>query len=373
MNILVVDDELTVLESLRRVFSSFGAPTWNTIYASSGPSGLDVLATQPIDIVISDMRMPGMDGGTFLGIAAERWPNITRFALSGEANQVQALRAAGGVVHQFLGKPCPPKTLMAAIAEIDRLGLDDEGAAIREIVGAVPRLPAIPWVFTALRSSLADSGGHTRAISDVIRMDPGIAAKVLQLANSSFFFRGSVTADVQAAVARLGVSLLSRLVLVDGLMTGIVSDLGYVAEVRRFFRASMIAEAAVSGTHRDAAALAVLLCPIGRALLLAADPAKVALAASIQDIERIDLPDAERRVFGTTHAAVGGHLIALWGLPADVSSAVRLQYRPDLLRAEHPVHAATLLANRDIRGLVLDPGPELAIDWNHHRTRMGPE
>jgi len=105
VNILVVDDEVSVLESLRRVFSSFGSRTWNMTYVCSGDFALEALTVGDIDLIISDMRMPGMDGATLLTTAASRWPNVVRFALSAESNQTQAIRVADGVVHQFLGKP----------------------------------------------------------------------------------------------------------------------------------------------------------------------------------------------------------------------------------------------------------------------------
>lgn len=205
-------------------------------------------------------------------------------------------------------------------------------------------------------------------ISDVVRQDPSLAAKILQLANSSFFFRGANTTDVQTAVARLGVSLLSHLVLVEGLMAnGIVEDPAYAADVRRCFRASLVAEAAVSAPHRDEAALAVLLCPIGRAVMIAADPEGVAIAAEVMTSEHLTQAEAERRVFGTCHAAVGGHLIALWGLPLAVSRAVRLQHRLDTFVPGEELYAAMLLANGTV-----DPAIELTAAWQLQRTRLEP-
>ena len=205
-------------------------------------------------------------------------------------------------------------------------------------------------------------------ISDVVRQDPSLAAKILQLANSSFFFRGANTTDVQTAVARLGVSQLSHLVLVEGLMAnGIVEDPAYAADVRRCFRASLVAEVRRPPPHRDEAALAVLLCPIGRAVMIAADPEGVAIAAEVMTSEHLTQAEAERRVFGTCHAAVGGHLIALWGLPLAVSRAVRLQHRLDTFVPGEELYAAMLLANGTV-----DPAIELTAAWQLQRTRLEP-
>jgi response regulator RpfG family c-di-GMP phosphodiesterase len=115
--VLCVDDEARVLEGLRNTLeTSFEVAT-----ASGGETGLEVLAreaagSEPVAVVISDMRMPGMDGTTFLTRARERFPDTTRILLTGQADLNAAVAAVNrGNIFRFLIKPCPPEELIAAV------------------------------------------------------------------------------------------------------------------------------------------------------------------------------------------------------------------------------------------------------------------
>jgi response regulator RpfG family c-di-GMP phosphodiesterase len=111
--VLCVDDEPQVLEgvalSLRR--------SYEVLAAASGPAGLDLLAREEgIAVIVSDMRMPGMDGATFLGKARATAPDATRLLLTGHADVDSAAAAINeGRIFRFLTKPCAPATLLAAM------------------------------------------------------------------------------------------------------------------------------------------------------------------------------------------------------------------------------------------------------------------
>ncbi|HET9620224.1 MAG TPA: response regulator [Kofleriaceae bacterium] len=111
--LLFVDDEPQVLEALaanlRRAFDVMTAP--------SGEAGLDILrAYSDVAVVVSDMRMPKMDGAAFLVRARELSPNSTRILLTGQADLEATIRAVNqGQIFRFLTKPCPRDTLRGAI------------------------------------------------------------------------------------------------------------------------------------------------------------------------------------------------------------------------------------------------------------------
>ena len=77
--ILFVDDERSVLSSLRRLLRR---EDWNLLFADSGPKGLEMMEAHRVDLVVSDVRMPGMDGITFLKAVKERYPHTVRLILS---------------------------------------------------------------------------------------------------------------------------------------------------------------------------------------------------------------------------------------------------------------------------------------------------
>lgn len=113
--ILLVDDEPAVLEGYKRLlYRHFAVDT-----APSGESGLALMhVAGPFSVVISDMRMPGMNGAEFLAAAREKAPNTVRMLLTGHADLDAAIDAVNrGKIFRFLSKPCPKEVLVDAINE----------------------------------------------------------------------------------------------------------------------------------------------------------------------------------------------------------------------------------------------------------------
>lgn len=103
VTMLLVDDESSILSSLRRVFRSEG---YKILVAESGAEGLTVLEQNSVDLVISDMKMPVMDGAAFLAEVATRWPKVIRILLTGYADLSSTIKAINeGKIYKYLSKP----------------------------------------------------------------------------------------------------------------------------------------------------------------------------------------------------------------------------------------------------------------------------
>jgi len=114
-NILFVDDEPQMLSALTRVFRS---KEYHVITANSALEGLSLLETHQFDVIISDMRMPEMDGAKFLAASCERSPNSRRILLTGYSDQESIIRAINdGHIHQFMTKPWNNQELRAKVEE----------------------------------------------------------------------------------------------------------------------------------------------------------------------------------------------------------------------------------------------------------------
>ncbi len=119
--ILLVDDEVAILDGLRRQLrKNFTVHT-----AGGGAEALELLERQQVTVVVSDMRMPLMDGATFLSEVRSRYPHVVRILLTGQADTQAAITAVNeGQIYRFLTKPCPPEVLLEEIGsavEINRL------------------------------------------------------------------------------------------------------------------------------------------------------------------------------------------------------------------------------------------------------------
>ena len=127
--LLLVDDEPNILASLKRLLRRDG---YHILTANSGQEGLDVLASNAVDVIVSDQRMPGMLGADFLRKAKLLCPQTIRIMLSGYT-ELQAVTDAvnEGAIFKFLTKPWEDHQLREHIAEAFRLkGIDDDNVRL---------------------------------------------------------------------------------------------------------------------------------------------------------------------------------------------------------------------------------------------------
>ncbi len=101
--LLFVDDEANILSSLQRLFRPFG---YRILTAESGAQGLEILAQESIDLVVSDMRMPEMNGAQFLEKVRQQWPETMRILLTGYAEIGSTIEAINkGQIYRYISKP----------------------------------------------------------------------------------------------------------------------------------------------------------------------------------------------------------------------------------------------------------------------------
>lgn len=113
--LLFVDDESSILSALRRLFRPHG---YRILVAESGRAGLEVLENEPVDLVISDMRMPEMDGAQFLKEVCSRWPNVTRILLTGYADMTSTVAAINeGGIYRYISKPWDDNEILLVVRE----------------------------------------------------------------------------------------------------------------------------------------------------------------------------------------------------------------------------------------------------------------
>lgn len=130
--ILFVDDEANILASLRRQMRGQG---YRILTATSGAEGLDILAQENIDLVISDMRMPQMDGAAFLEQVATGWPDTVRILLTGYADIDSTIAAINkGNIYRYVAKPWEENDLKLAIRRaLERQQLERETRRLHEL------------------------------------------------------------------------------------------------------------------------------------------------------------------------------------------------------------------------------------------------
>jgi HD-like signal output (HDOD) protein len=355
INVLFVDDEPNILSALERMLRGQRSE-WKMSFAGSGDEALKTLAETDIDVIVSDMKMPGMDGAELLEKVSDLHPHVVRVILSGYSEKEGSMRSVGSA-HQYLSKPCDPEVLKSTITSVcaQRELLTDQ--TLRRLVSQLPSIPSLPGIYVELVDELGKPDCSTRKVAEIIRRDIGMTVKILQIVNSAFFGLSRPVSDARTAVEFLGLETISGLTLGVGVIsqfeqrtpTALFGEL-WAHSMSVGVAASNIAAIEKSDCGSDAFT-AGLLHDVGQIILAVNLPDDYKSACELSVSEHISVVDAETQVFGATHADVGADLLGLWGLPAEVVRAVAFHHCPSALPGEQftaltAVHAANGILRR---------------------------
>jgi HD-like signal output (HDOD) protein len=327
MRILFVDDELNILHAMRRSFHSM-RDQWSMDFVSSGAAALESLAKMPADVVVSDMRMPGMDGWQLLAEVKKLYPQTVRLVLSGHADPTSVMRSVGSA-QLYLAKPCESGALKGAIVQTQMLRqlLSSEPLAL--LVGRVDMLPSAPAAFQEILACLQNPAASLADAAQIIGRDVAMTANIMKLVNSAFFGSRRLITTTERAVAFLGMDTLGALVLGHSVFqsdsaTGIA---GFSLE--RLWQHSLETGAAAraiafsenfSAAKADEAFLAGVLHDVGKVVFAT----KAAPSSSDADSVAVEAQMAAH------HSEVGAYLLGLWGFPNSIVGAVAFHHTPNL-------------------------------------------
>jgi HD-like signal output (HDOD) protein/AmiR/NasT family two-component response regulator len=373
--VLFVDDETHLLDALRLNLRS-RETQWRPRYVESGARAIAEMEHEPVDAVVTDMRMPGMDGAELLRIVSVRWPETIRIVLSGHA-EMQQIKSLVPIAHQYLAKPCDPISLENTVERCLQLQALLRRPQLRAVVGRVRKLPAIPRTYSMLKALIANEDVETTDVATVIATDSAIAAKVLQLVNSAFFGLSRRMTSIQHAVTFLGFGAICNVVLSAEVFSqwNQVSGSSALDVERLQLHARTVAAAGHALTEKTAIAddvvLAGLLHDIGYWVLAQECPNELAEAVEVAASRGIPLVDAEVEVIGASHAAIGAYLLGIWGLPFSVVEAVAHHHAPwnvkqtsfDVLAATSVAHALTGLGDVSAFNEALVPDEKVNADY----------
>ncbi|HSV53646.1 MAG TPA: response regulator, partial [Burkholderiaceae bacterium] len=133
--VLCVDDEPNIVSALRRLFRSSG---YRVVTATSGAEALTLLEGEPVDLIFSDMRMPGMDGAQLLEQVRARWPGTARVLLTGYADMRSTISAINtGEVYRYITKPWNDEEILATARQVfERKALQAEKSRLEALTHA---------------------------------------------------------------------------------------------------------------------------------------------------------------------------------------------------------------------------------------------
>ncbi len=332
--VLFVDDEPHLLSGIRRMLRS--RRDWDCSFAEGGAGALELFSAQPFDVIVTDMRMPGMDGAQLLREVQARFPEAVRIVLSGQSDLEAVLRSVGPA-HQHLSKPCDSDVLIEAIDRAcmlrDRL-LHPE---LQRLLSGLGVLPSMPQPYRDLVEELHADEPSVRRVAEIVGSDPAMVARVLQLVNSAFFgVRQRVTTPFEATQL-LGLDTIRNLLLSASAFSQLAQTDPQRARAESLWRHSLrvsVNANAIMRTEsadreqRELATVVGMLHDIGLLIFERAMPDQFTQVMDRAQREDQTITEAEVSAFGATHAEAGAYLLDTWGLPNDLVAAVAFHGQP---------------------------------------------
>ena len=318
--VLFVDDEEVVLAGLRTSLRRLRR-RYRFHFAVGAQDAIELLEREPIAVVVTDVRMPGINGVELLRYVKTNHPNVVRYVLSGEAERELVVQAIP-VAHRWLSKPCDREVLSEALADAMRYRELIADPAIVAAVAGTDALPTPPTLFAELQDLLADPEVAIGDVADLVGRDPAISVKLLQWANSAFS-GGASNSDLRTAIVRIGLATISQMVLLAGVSRSLEpNDLipGLDGQLLQDHAAatSSIARALAEPSSAATAQVGGLFVNIGLLLEAVHLPDRLAEAYELAASSGTSLVAAERQRFGVAYPDLGGHLLSIWGLPAEL-------------------------------------------------------
>ncbi len=334
LRILFVDDEPQILEGLKRSLRIM-REEWEMEFAQSGKEALEIFAKAPFDIIVSDTHMPGINGIQLLNEVMKLYPKTVRIILSGTADRDFIAKSVGST-HQYLMKPCTPEVLKATLKRTAGIRALLGNEKLTALVSRLHTLPSLPSLYLEVVEELQSPNASLKKAGEIISRDVGMTGKILQIVNSAFFGLPRHISNPVQAVSLLGLETIKTLVLSIHVfsqfeMTKAVLD---VDELWRHSLATGNLAKLIAKTEKaeqkiiDEASLAGMLHDAGKLVLSMNMSEEYSEAVRRAKTMKIPVWEAEREVFGATHAAVGAYLFGLWGLPDPILEAVAFHHSP---------------------------------------------
>jgi HD-like signal output (HDOD) protein/ActR/RegA family two-component response regulator len=334
--ILFVEDNELLLE-LYGLLLADCRDEWETSLAPDGETALKLLQQSAFAVVVSDMEMPGMNGIELLTEVRNLHPQSSRIIISGFSDQADAADSLNST-HLFIPKPFDVKTLKSTLARITSLDAYLKDDKLRGLSGKMRALPSFPTLYLEIIKEIESQNSSIQAIATIVAKDPGITAKILQVANSAAIGLPEKVNDPAEAVQHLGMTTVRSLVLsaqvyssfapgrlksfsADALWAHLMKCGDLARTIMRRERADVL--------ETEAAFTAGMLHDMGKLMLADSLPEEYAEALTLAKTKGIPLPEAELEVFGATHAGLAAYLLGLWGLPAAIVEAVAFHHSPE--------------------------------------------
>ncbi|MCA1742504.1 MAG: HDOD domain-containing protein [Desulfonatronovibrio sp.] len=352
IRVLFVDDVQNILDGLKRMLRPMRGE-WELLFASSGKEALKIMEEQPVDVIISDMKMPGMDGAQLLTETMNLYPGTVRIILSAHSDMELAIKTVLPA-HQYLSKPCTSEQIKQVIKNIVREQKLLKDKMLKSVISKISSFPALSETYNQLSKELTSSEPSMSKIGEIISRDVGICAKILKLVNSSFFGFCRNISSPEQATSLLGLKVMRALVL--SIQVFSIYDFSKVPgfSLKNLWEHSLASARlseklgrieGLTKTEIDDCYIAGLMHDVGKLVLASELPEQYNEILGLVRKNNRPVYEVEKEIMGTSHAEVGAYLMGVWGLPDGVINGLALHHAPELSEGKFNSATAVYAAN----------------------------
>jgi len=327
--ILFVDDEVQILKSLKRLFRS---SAYEVYFAESGKAALLLLEEHDIDLMVTDIRMPEMDGFELLKLVKENHPLILRVALSGFTDNRKIYTALeNNLAKLYMFKPWDNSELLSTLDKIFKLEdilLDQD---LLDMINNLDEIPSIPGLYGEL-SELVKKDASIEDVAKKIEEDQAIASKILKVANSAFY--GAKTGSITQAIMYIGLINVKNIVLTNSVFNNYGGQTKYHQLLWDHVNitnkiVNIIYQRCLNKRLPNVYASAGLLHDIGRIILLRFfEKNYESVLEQISSGDSKTMSHVETELIGFNHQQVGGYLLSWWEIPVPIVEAALYHHTP---------------------------------------------
>ncbi|SHJ48399.1 HDOD domain-containing protein [Paramaledivibacter caminithermalis] len=327
--ILIVDDEIQILRSFRRLFLE---SNYEAYFANNGLEALEILENKQIDLIITDIRMPNMNGYELLEEVKKRHPKVLRMVISGYTDGDRIYKALeNGLAKLYLLKPWENSTIIEILDKAFKVEEILKNKKIFELINNIGNLPSIPKLYNEI-NFLITKDSNIDKIADIIEKDQAIASRILRISNS--IYPKKEIGSVKQGIIYLGLSIVKNIVLTNSVFDNsrinpYIQELLWTHSSMTNNIMLMIYEELLNKKLINAYKSAGLLHDIGWVVLLENFKEKYTeIIKNINENDDSNISEVERRFFGCSHEEIGGYLLDWWELPYPIVESALFHNTP---------------------------------------------
>lgn len=349
-NLVIVDDEEPILRSLRSLLRRDG---YKMNFFTSANEALQFLEKNEVDVIISDMRMPEMNGAELLSRSLKTNPNSIRIIVSGYEEKSVILDAlSDGLAKHYVMKPWEDDQLRILVSDSMKLQEQWRQQKLQKLLNSIRNLPSPPRWHVRLMNILNEEKHPQKEIAAEIEKSPELVTKLLRVSNSVFYGLRKPITTVYEALTFIGTESVLNIVLAiesfDNLKIESTPQMDSTLEsirnisVKRAHVARELAAKWKDKIDEHEAYVAGLLLDIGLILRFYSSIKDFNEFQKISDEKKEPHYNIDKMIHEVTHDEVGAALLTYWNFPKGIISAVANHHS---FTGDDPLITITQIAN----------------------------